>query len=1163
MEEYFKNIERKLKKAYEVATKVRALGYDPEQIVEIPIAKDMAERVEGLVSITAPQIINSGVSKRLHELEKSYGVLDWRIALKIAEEVADERFCKFDSRIQAIETGIRVGFAYITLGTVSSPLEGFMSIKIKKRNDGKDYFAIYYAGPIRSAGGTAAAVSVLLADYLRKKFGFGEYDATENEILRAITEIYDYHERITNLQYLPSEKEIEFLIRHIPVQIDGNASEDIEASNHKDLPRIETNKLRNGPCLVICECIAQKAVKLWTQLSKWGNDFSLSHWSFLEEFTNLQKRTKGKIKSDEQHKHLIPNYTYIQDLVAGRPVLTHPLTVGGFRLRYGRARNSGYSSSCIHPATGYILNKFIAVGTQLKVERPGKATAISFCDSIDGPIVKLRDQSVVQLETLDAAKEAYQDIEEIIFIGDILFSYGDFYNRSHQLVPVGYNEEWWRAELKKAVENRLLDISQLAAYSKIDIAKLESYFNRNKYKIPFNDSYILSNLLNIPIHPRYSYYWSTLSAEEFMSIVNALSNEKLIFDETVQKAFLKYEPKSKRALELLGLPHILDKGYIVIENDDALAFSYTFNNIEDIVNIVKENPHKSPIQIINIFSKFVVRDKAGTFVGARMGRPEKAKIRKLTGSPHVLFPVGEEGGKQRSFQNALALGKIKSTFPIYNCTNCNSITIYQVCEKCEQRANKISYCNVCGYIEGSICKKHNIGTPFKEQEIQIANYFDCALKKLRFSAFPDIIKGVRGTSNKEHIIEHLIKGILRAKYDIYVNKDGTTRYDMTQLVITHFKPKEISAEIELLKELGYTHDIYGVELTNQDQILDLKPQDIILPASRESPELGADVVLYKVGCFIDELLVKLYSQKPFYRFKSEKELIGHLVIALAPHTSAGIVARIIGFSKTQGFYAHPMLHAATRRDADGDEACVILLLDALINFSRRYLPSNLGSTQDEPLVLTSKLIPSEIDDMVFDLDICSEYPLELYDASLQYKMPWEVEVRQLGKLLKTENPYGPISFTHDVGDINSGVSCSAYKILPTMEAKLKAQMDIAEKIRAVDEVDVARLVIEKHFLRDIKGNLRKFSQQEFRCGQCNEKYRRPPLIGRCLKCGQKIMFTVSEGSIIKYLEPAISLANKYNLPTYLKQNLELTKINIESIFGKEREKQIELKKWFG
>ncbi len=63
------------------------------------------------------------------------------------------------------------------------------------------------------------------------------------------------------------EKEhYEFLARHLPVQITGDPSERIEVSNYKDLPRIETNRIRNGVCLVMGEGIAQKAKKLWKAL---------------------------------------------------------------------------------------------------------------------------------------------------------------------------------------------------------------------------------------------------------------------------------------------------------------------------------------------------------------------------------------------------------------------------------------------------------------------------------------------------------------------------------------------------------------------------------------------------------------------------------------------------------------------------------------------------------------------------------------------------------------------------------------------------------------------------------------------------------------------------------------------------------------------------------
>ncbi len=217
---------------------------------------------------------------------------------------------------------------------------------------------------------------------------------------------------------------------------------------------------------------------------------------------------------------------------------------------------------------------------------------------------------------------------------------------------------------------------------------------------------------------------------------------------------------------------------------------------------------------------------------------------------------------------------------------------------------------------------------------------------------------------------------------------------------------------------------------------------------------------------------------------------------------------------------------------------------------------------DAPLVLTSKISIDQVDDEVHGMDITWRYPLDLYQAALEYKMPWDVKIQQLDHFLGTEKQYEGFGFTHPVSNMNKGVLCSAYKLLPSMEEKLKGQMELAEKIFAVDETDVARLVIEKHFLRDTKGNLRKFSMQTFRCSSCNEKYRRPPLKGRCLKCNGNIIFTISEGSIVKYLEPSISLANKYNVSVYLKQTLELTKQRIEDVFGKEKEKQAGLGSWF-
>ncbi len=550
-------------------------------------------------------------------------------------------------------------------------------------------------------------------------------------------------------------------------------------------------------------------------------------------------------------------------------------------------------------------------------------------------------------------------------------------------------------------------------------------------------------------------------------------------------------------------------------------------------------------------------------------------MRHLTGSPQMMFPVGGEGDRLRSVQAAVEAGKVNSAFPLFYCPACQHSMIYPSCEECHTRCEKRYYCRICGDVPQESCRHGPGSQPYKTFDLDIGYYFQKAKERLGDKVHPELVKGVRGTSNKNHVVEHLAKGLLRAKHAIYVNKDGTTRYDCTELPITHFKPKEIKTSIEKLKLLGYENDIHGQELVDDDQILELRPQDLILPGF-DSIDESAPQVLKRVAGFVDDLLVRFYKLEPFYHIKSEEDLVGQLVIGLAPHISAGLIGRIIGFSDTQGLLAHPLYHAGLRRDADGDEAAIMLLMDALLNFSRQFLPHTRGSTMDSPLVLTSILNPSEVDDQVHGLDVAWCYPREFYEAALEMKFPWEVrysvnhyeqkkqkKVEQLGDRLGTPEQYEGLGYTHPVDNFNKAVTCSAYKTKPSMEEKLLGQMELARKIRAVDLDDVAKLVIQKHFLKDIKGNLKKFSMQQFRCVKCNEKYRRPPLAGKCTVCGNRLLFTITEGSVIKYLGPSLLLAQKYEFSPYLKQVLQVLKVNVDSVFGKEKEKQVGLGAFLG
>jgi len=283
------------------------------------------------------------------------------------------------------------------------------------------------------------------------------------------------------------------------------------------------------------------------------------------------------------------------------------------------------------------------------------------------------------------------------------------------------------------------------------------------------------------------------------------------------------------------------------------------------------------------------------------------------------------------------------------------------------------------------------------------------------------------------------------------------------------------------------------------------------------------------------------------------------VVGLAPHTSGGVLARIVGFSSAHAGYAHPYFHAAKRRNCDGDEDSVILMLDCLLNFSRSFLPEKRGGLMDAPLVLTTKLDPNEIDKEAHNIDVGPKYALEFYRATQRYAHPKEVEsiMDLVGGRIGTVLQYEGIGFTHRMSDISGGPTTSAYTSLETMDDKLKAQINLGVKIRAVDVADVVHRIITKHLLPDIQGSLKSFTGQQLRCTKCNTKYRRIPLKGRCY-CGNKLTLTVHEAGVSKYLERAKEIGDAFHVPAYTRQRMDLLENAINSLFQSDKIKSPKL-----
>ncbi len=297
--DYMNRLQKEVEGVYLMANEARKKGYDPVNKVEIPVALSMAEKVVGLISTVYPQMLNSGITERILELEEQYGKLDPTVIFTIAEEVADQKFCKFENIVQAMDAGIRVGFCYITLGVVSSPIEGYTGLEIGKTREGKEYIIANFSGPIRSAGTTASCIACFLIDFLREKFGFAKYDPTEDEIKRVWTELSDFHERITNLQYMPTEEEVIFIATHMPFQVAGDPSEKMEVSNYKNLERVNTNQLRSGFCLIMAEGLAQKgpkAFRLYNMARE--NGIQGKGFDWMEEYIEMVNK-KGSSKGEK------------------------------------------------------------------------------------------------------------------------------------------------------------------------------------------------------------------------------------------------------------------------------------------------------------------------------------------------------------------------------------------------------------------------------------------------------------------------------------------------------------------------------------------------------------------------------------------------------------------------------------------------------------------------------------------------------------------------------------------------------------------------------------------------------------------------------------------------------------------------------------------------
>jgi DNA polymerase II large subunit len=1127
--EYNKEIVRKLSESQDIAIKARKKLIDPSSRVETEIAFDLSDRVERMFNMN----IGSRLRELLNENRNEYA------ALKLAEEIVLGKFGYYDNE-ESLNYGIRIGLAVVTDGVTIAPIQGISSVNIKKNNDDSKYISVSFAGPIRSAGGTEAAFTLIIADHLRKFMNLDRYKINcfgDDESGRILEELRIYEREVGNFQYKVSDEDIQNTLSYLPIEIDGVETDQVEVVVHRGLKRIKTDRLRGGALRVLNDGIIGRSRKLKNLLKNLG----IKDWEWLEKLEGGSQETSEETRTEASH---------FQEVISGRPVISMPNRFGGFRLRYGRCYNTGLSAVGINPVLPIILDYPFVVGTQIKLNVPGKGGIITFVDSIEGPIVKLTDGTFTKVNSVEFAKKISKKIDKVIHLGDILISYGDFLENNINLLPSGYVEEWWSKDLIYNVKKNYIDLKRFSEKINIKFEKLNRIYSDPNYYYPsIEEAILLSKKLLIPLHPHYLFNWYSINISDIL-----LLREKInIISYEIKSCIISLPNNSvfQGIIEKLGVPYKIEGSLLIIKGDDAYTIVFTLG----LKNKVKLSHNwKNTEELLKQLSDVPIRNRESAYVGIRVGRPEKAMIRKMNPPVHVLFPIGNNGGNTRDIIKASKKDNIKVELINITCLKCGNKTIRKRCDKCGGETFIQKICPSCKRaIQKDMCVSCKInGIPYSEISVNIKEELRSAIKNLNYLP-KSPLKGVKSLTNVTRIPEPIEKGILRKKYDVYIYKDGTARFDATNAPLTHFKPKQIDTSIELLRKIGYKKDINGKELKNDNQTLEIFVQDIILPYE------GGNYLL-KISNYIDELLKKLYKIDSYYNYNNKNDLIGQLVIGLAPHTSVGIIGRVIGYTNSQVCYAHPLWHSAKRRDCDGDEDSIILLLDSLINFSREYLPNQIGGLMDTPLLLQPIIIPKEVQRQAHNIDVVDNYSKKFYEFTLNNISPSEIidEIDIIRKRLGNKNQYNEMKFTHNTNSITIDEERSRYTTLKTIKEKIKKQVDLAEKINAVNPSEVVQSVLNTHLLPDIIGNMKAYTSQTFRCKSCGEKYRRFPLKGNCLSCQGELQSTVTRASVAKYLDIASQLSEDYEVGEYLRNRLRLIKEEFVSLFPKEDEKQLEL-----
>ena len=238
-------------------------------------------------------------------------------------------------------------------------------------------------------------------------------------------------------------------------------------------------------------------------------------------------------------------------------------------------------------------------------------------------------------------------------------------------LPASYVEEIWSLQLQA----KLLALqTSTSSPTGEKISDRLIQLSKEPFSTPptVEEAFDISRRFNIPLHPKYLFYWDCVSIDEVLLLrekyyqyqQNARLTQNNMSSYSSLLQIPNDNPKLKDVLEKLGIIHsVKNEGKIIeIDNLDHLysltklltpssaPFSSHTSPVGDDVDCFLEA--KDTLEFISKTSGIEIRAKFASSIAVRVGRPEKAAERKMKPPVHVLFPIGIKGGITRDILKA-------------------------------------------------------------------------------------------------------------------------------------------------------------------------------------------------------------------------------------------------------------------------------------------------------------------------------------------------------------------------------------------------------------------------------------------------------------------------------------------------------------------------------